>query len=113
MPLPERLSQWTLSHDSLTKASRRDGAYQLGTLGTGNHFLEFQRDDAGVLWLMVHSGSRAMGQAITQHHLAAASPGATGLKFLDARSPTGRAYLDPVPKVLVSGRCAVRSVVRE
>jgi tRNA-splicing ligase RtcB len=32
------------------------------------------------LWLMVHSGSRAMGQAITEHHLRQARPANTGLR---------------------------------
>jgi tRNA-splicing ligase RtcB len=34
---------------------------QLGTLGAGNHFIEFQKDDDDNLWLMIHSGSRGVG----------------------------------------------------
>ena len=34
---------------------------QLGTLGGGNHFIEFQQDEAGTLWVMLHSGSRNFG----------------------------------------------------
>jgi tRNA-splicing ligase RtcB len=34
---------------------------QLGTLGAGNHFIEIQADDDGVVWIMVHSGSRNFG----------------------------------------------------
>jgi tRNA-splicing ligase RtcB len=34
---------------------------QLGTLGGGNHFLEFQQDEEGMLWVMIHSGSRNFG----------------------------------------------------
>jgi tRNA-splicing ligase RtcB len=37
---------------------------QLGTLGSGNHFLEVQRDDAGRVCVMLHSGSRSLGKAI-------------------------------------------------
>lgn len=92
--LPEKLTRRTLSSETLRRESARDGAWQLGTLGCGNHFAEFQQDDAGALWLMVHSGSRAMGQIITQHHLALAAPAAGGLKCLDARSPAGQAYLN-------------------
>jgi tRNA-splicing ligase RtcB (3'-phosphate/5'-hydroxy nucleic acid ligase) len=92
--LPAKLQRLTLSDESLVKQSQRDGAYQLGTLGCGNHFLEFQRDDAGALWLMVHSGSRAMGQTITQFHLARASTSATGLQYLDTRLAAGQAYLN-------------------
>jgi tRNA-splicing ligase RtcB len=42
---------------------------------------------------MVHSGLRAMGQAITAHHLRLAERANTGLLFLDADSPGGQAYL--------------------
>jgi len=34
---------------------------QLGTLGGGNHFIEFQTDDQNNLWVMLHSGSRNFG----------------------------------------------------
>jgi len=92
--LPAKLARLSLSDEALVKQSQRDGAYQLGTLGCGNHFVEFQQDDAGALWLMVHSGSRAMGQSITRFHLAQAGTSATGLKYLDTRSASGQAYLN-------------------
>ena len=79
---------------ALEAVRRRDARVQLGTLGRGNHFVEFQRDqDDGRLWLMVHSGSRAMGQAVRDLHLERATVGAGGLRHLDASSPAGRAYL--------------------
>ena len=37
---------------------------QLGTLGTGNHFVEVCLDEHGVVWFMLHSGSRGVGNAI-------------------------------------------------
>jgi tRNA-splicing ligase RtcB len=37
---------------------------QLGTLGSGNHFLEVQRDTEGRIGVMLHSGSRSLGKAI-------------------------------------------------
>ena len=37
---------------------------QLGTLGSGNHFLELQRDQAGSVFVMLHSGSRSLGKTI-------------------------------------------------
>ncbi len=36
----------------------------LGTLGTGNHFIEICLDEAGRVWFMLHSGSRGVGNAI-------------------------------------------------
>ncbi len=82
-----------LTAEPLAKIAQRDGAVQLGTLGRGNHFLEFQEDDEGRLWLMVHSGSRAMGQAISDWHLRLAIQGAAGLAHLDATTDAGQQYL--------------------
>jgi tRNA-splicing ligase RtcB len=36
----------------------------LGTLGTGNHFIEICLDEAEQVWIMLHSGSRGIGNAI-------------------------------------------------
>jgi tRNA-splicing ligase RtcB len=36
----------------------------LGTLGSGNHFVEVCLDEAGAVWFMLHSGSRGVGNAI-------------------------------------------------
>lgn len=72
-PLSAHLSKWKLSDQRLENLKTRDGRFQLGTLGRGNHFLEFQADAEDQLWLMIHSGSRSMGQAITHHHLQLAS----------------------------------------
>jgi tRNA-splicing ligase RtcB len=63
--LPPSLANQPLSHPRLEHLKTRDARLQIGTLGRGNHFLEFQRDEQDRLWLMVHSGSRSMGQAIT------------------------------------------------
>jgi tRNA-splicing ligase RtcB len=40
----------------------------LGTLGGGNHFIEFQADDAGNVYVMLHSGSRGLGKMIGDHY---------------------------------------------
>mgnify|MGYP000394317437 CR=1 FL=1 len=42
----------------------KDGYYQTGTLGGGNHFIELQADEEGYLGVMIHSGSRHMGKAV-------------------------------------------------
>jgi tRNA-splicing ligase RtcB len=91
--LPVALAPNQLSDPRLGKLATRDGAVQLGTLGRGNHFLEFQADSAGRLWALVHSGSRAMGQAITAHHLSRATPTPRKLAALEASSEAGQAYL--------------------
>lgn len=39
-------------------------AEHLGTLGTGNHFIELCLDESGAVWVMLHSGSRGIGNRI-------------------------------------------------
>jgi tRNA-splicing ligase RtcB len=41
----------------------------LGTLGSGNHFVELCLDEDGFVWLMLHSGSRGVGNAIGTHFI--------------------------------------------
>jgi len=42
---------------------------QLGTLGSGNHFIEVCTDEADSVWLFLHSGSRGIGNKIAQAHI--------------------------------------------
>lgn len=42
---------------------------QLGTLGSGNHFIEISLDETDRVWLFLHSGSRGVGNKIAQHHI--------------------------------------------
>jgi len=56
---------------------------QLGTLGGGNHFIEFQEGSDGHIWYMIHSGSRNIGKQICDHYNALAKEaGETPLKDL-------------------------------
>jgi tRNA-splicing ligase RtcB len=91
--LPAALDEAHLSSPRLDGLKLSEGSLQIGTLGRGNHFVELQADETGRLWLMVHSGSRGMGQAIRDHHVGQCSAGRSGLRFLSADSPAGRAYL--------------------
>ena len=43
--------------------------YQLGSLGSGNHFIEVSRDEENRVWLFLHSGSRGIGNKIASHHI--------------------------------------------
>lgn len=45
---------------------------QLGTLGSGNHFVELSLDEQDRVWAFLHSGSRGVGNKIAQHHIAIA-----------------------------------------
>lgn len=53
-------------YDSLTRTS---WAFQLGTLGSGNHFIEVTVDEDETIWLFLHSGSRGIGNSIATHHI--------------------------------------------
>jgi tRNA-splicing ligase RtcB len=76
---------------------------QLGTLGGGNHFIEFQKDEDGHIWLMVHSGSRNLGKQVADHYnkvavylnekYHSAVPKELNLAFLPLRSKEGQDYL--------------------
>jgi tRNA-splicing ligase RtcB len=96
LALPDVLQEAPLSDPKLEKIKRRDARVQFATLGRGNHFLEFQSSEQNELWLMVHSGSRAIGQSIATHHLRQAATANTGLKFLPAESKAGQAYLQDI-----------------
>ena len=94
MEPPHDVASDTLSDPRLDAVWRKQGTLELATLGSGNHFAELQVDGEDRLWLMVHSGSRAMGPAIRDFHLERAEvAGSSGLRALDANSVQGRAYL--------------------
>ena len=42
---------------------------QMGTLGSGNHFAEISLDDDERVWLVIHSGSRGIGNILAQSHI--------------------------------------------
>ena len=52
----------------LARAARR-APHHVGTLGTGNHFIEVCLDKEQAVWVMLHSGSRGIGNAIGQHFI--------------------------------------------
>ena len=52
-------------YDKLDKNWRK----QLGSLGSGNHFIEVVLDEEGYAWAFLHSGSRGVGNRIATHHI--------------------------------------------
>ncbi len=50
------------------KVKFRRAELSLGTLGGGNHFIEVDKDDAGRLYLVVHSGSRHLGLEVANYY---------------------------------------------
>jgi tRNA-splicing ligase RtcB len=99
---PGALNPDELSHPALRALANEEARLQFGTLGGGNHFVELQADEEDRLWLMIHSGSRAMGQVVKAHHLARAIPSdpsrnaagkSSSLLSLDIDADEGQAYL--------------------
>lgn len=43
--------------------------HQLGSLGSGNHFIEVSVDETDAVWMFLHSGSRGVGNRIATHHI--------------------------------------------
>lgn len=66
------LSTWNdvfeMTYESLCSkhpgARAKNTVNHLGTLGTGNHFIELAEDENGSVWIVLHSGSRGMGNKI-------------------------------------------------
>jgi len=65
------LSPITEKHQKLEKPALR-AQHHAGTLGTGNHFVEICLDENQQVWIMLHSGSRGIGNAIGQYFIEAA-----------------------------------------
>ncbi|HEY3812254.1 MAG TPA: RtcB family protein, partial [Caulobacteraceae bacterium] len=67
-PPPAATARWadleagyTAVVDKHPKAAHPRGLGHLGTLGAGNHFIELCLDEDGAVWVMLHSGSRGVG----------------------------------------------------
>ena len=72
---------------------------QLGTLGSGNHFLEVCLDEREVVWVVLHSGSRGVGNRLADRHIKLARAQEQALEdrdlayFLEG-TPEFRAYVE-------------------
>lgn len=56
-------------HQDPVLAARRKAAAQLGSLGSGNHFIEICIDENQDVWIMLHSGSRGIGNMIGSYFI--------------------------------------------
>ncbi|WP_339100139.1 RtcB family protein [Pseudomonas atacamensis] len=56
--------RFKLITDKYPKLANTNNRAHLGTLGSGNHFVEVCLDEANHVWFMLHSGSRGVGNAI-------------------------------------------------
>ena len=70
-PFEPGLKSLTDRHPELLKAFGKFSkwANQMGTLGGGNHFIEVCLDESNQVWVMLHSGSRGIGNAIADYFI--------------------------------------------
>jgi tRNA-splicing ligase RtcB len=75
---------------------RQKAVTQLGTVGSGNHYVDLMRDEAGFVWIGVHFGSRGLGHTSATRYLKAAG-GKDGMNVppavIDEDSEIGRRYI--------------------
>ncbi len=77
-------------------AYRQKAVAQLGTVGSGNHYVDLMRDEDGFVWIGVHFGSRGLGHTSATRYLKAAG-GKDGMNVppavIDEDSELGRRYI--------------------
>src|SRR5687768_12761396 len=86
--------------DAWREADREDyrqkAVAQLGTVGSGNHYVDLMRDESGFVWIGVHFGSRGLGHSSATKYLKAAG-GKDGINvppaIVDEDSEVGRRYI--------------------
>jgi tRNA-splicing ligase RtcB (3'-phosphate/5'-hydroxy nucleic acid ligase) len=70
---------------------------QLGTVGSGNHYVDIFIDDADEVWVGVHFGSRGLGHSIATHFIEIAKANGNieeGITWLSTEKPEGQEYLE-------------------
>jgi len=86
--------------DAWREADREDyrqkAVTQLGTVGSGNHYVDLMRDEEGFVWIGVHFGSRGLGHSSATKYLKVAG-GKDGMNVppavVDEDSEIGRRYI--------------------
>ena len=70
-PFEARLTAMTQKHPDLLKSFGKfsNWVYQMGTLGGGNHFIEVCLDENKQVWVMLHSGSRGIGNGMADYFI--------------------------------------------
>jgi tRNA-splicing ligase RtcB (3'-phosphate/5'-hydroxy nucleic acid ligase) len=89
---------WDAVPDSHRTALRDKARAQLGTVGSGNHYVDVFSDETGAIWVGVHFGSRGFGHTIASNFLALGQGKAWGERapekevLLDLADPLGHDY---------------------
>lgn len=72
------------------------GNVQIGTLGSGNHFISLDHDENDDVWVVIHSGSRGVGHGVASHYMRLASHDgkcSEGHYGFDVDSQVGKDYI--------------------
>lgn len=89
---------WSAVPASRREELRSKARQQLGTIGSGNHFVDILTDDEGAIWIMAHFGSRGLGHTIASAFMALGQGREWGERvperevLLDIDQPMGQDY---------------------
>ena len=99
----------------LNKSNTRTAMQQLGTLGSGNHFIEIQKGDDEKINLMVHSGSRELGQIIRKmfSNKAKSINSPNGIIAIPADSQEGKDYMEHMKLALEYSKANRFEILRQ
>ena len=92
--------RWLAEHKPATELAGKQATKvtkQFGTLGSGNHFFELCIDERGRVWVVLHSGSRGIGNQLAQMHIAKARRLAKDLQ-LRLEDPDLAYFLEGTPE---------------
>ncbi len=95
-----KADRWLEAHKPATELGTTravKAAKQFGTLGAGNHFFELCLDERGRVWVVLHSGSRGIGNQLAQLHIAKARRLAKDLE-LRLEDPDLAYFLEGTPE---------------
>jgi tRNA-splicing ligase RtcB len=96
-PLDSKLNPSDLTYAGRKTFHERKGFRALGTLGSGNHFIEIGLDPESNIWIIIHSGSRGIGHGIATNYMKLASGSdkpKEGHFGLSTDSEAGQAYIN-------------------
>ena len=71
-PWPDQSLSGTVTLEQLFQ---KNGLKQLGSLGSGNHFIEIGHAEDDQIWIIIHSGSRNLGHSVARHYMKLAAGG--------------------------------------
>lgn len=88
---------WNVDFLEKNPELKKKAKQQLGTIGSGNHYVDVFHDEEGFVWIGVHFGSRGLGHSIASHFMKVAGDNVNIMDetphTLDVNSKDGQDYL--------------------